>query len=66
MKIIQKLKCKIGWHKWFYGYLNVPELGFVAMRTCSHRCWKVEIINSVTGSWDQIKSNKDTGLWERI
>ena len=58
-KMIQKIKCNLGWHKWYYGYLNEPELGYVAIRVCVHRCWRIETINAATGHWERLVYDKN-------
>jgi len=66
MKTIQKIKCRLGWHKWHYGYMDVPELGLVAIRTCLNCCWRNEIINAATGGWDHLIYNEDKKVWEGV
>ena len=66
MKMIQKIKCKLGWHKWHYGYLNEPVLGTVAIRVCVDYCWKVETINSARGNWIELDMAKLDSFWENV
>ena len=66
IETIQKIKCKLGWHKWHYGYLNESGLGTVVIRVCMYHCWRVETINSAVGNWVVLDLAKLESFWEGL
>ena len=67
MKLIQKIKCKLGWHRWKYSYMPYPKAGgaLIAIRYCKvplEECNTVEGLDYF-GDWKPMTYEQETETW---